>query len=94
MVDRANTVSFGRLLLQLPPSPLRACASTWAKFAVLACADDFDGGLAVFHGPRCVARFDADGRHRPDARIRQRDIVLAAVKDAARRSWRCIRGYP
>jgi hypothetical protein len=63
VVDRANTVSFGRLRLQLPPSPLRA---HYVKARVRVHQYP-DGGLAVFHGPRCLARFDADGRHRPDA---------------------------
>jgi len=63
VVDRANTVSFGRLRLQLPPSPLRA---HYVKARVRV-RQYPDGGLAVFHGPRCLARFDAEGRHRPDA---------------------------
>ena len=63
VVDRANTVSFGRLKLQLPPSPLRA---HYVKARVRV-RQYCDGGLAVFHGPRCVARFDDEGRHRPDA---------------------------
>lgn len=66
VVDRANTVSFGRLRLQLPPSPLRA---HYVKARVRVHQYP-DGGLTVFHGPRCLARFDAEGRHRPDAPTR------------------------
>jgi transposase len=63
VVDRANTVSFGRLRLQLPQSPLRA---HYVKARVRV-RQYPEGRLAVFHGPRCLARFDAEGRHRPDA---------------------------
>ena len=57
VVDRANTVSWGRLRLQLPQSPLRA---HYVKARVRVHHYP-DGALAVFHGPRCIARFSADG---------------------------------
>jgi transposase len=61
VVDRANTVSWGRLKLQLPQSPLRA---HYVKARVRVHQYP-DGGLAVFHGPRCIARFTADGQPAP-----------------------------
>jgi hypothetical protein len=61
VVDRANTVSWGRLRLQLPQSPLRA---HYVKARVRVHQYP-DAALAVFHGPRCIARFSADGQHAP-----------------------------
>jgi transposase len=61
VVDRANTVSWGRLKLQLPQSPLRA---HYVKARVRVHQYP-DAALAVFHGPRCIARFSADGHHAP-----------------------------
>jgi hypothetical protein len=58
VVDRANTVSFGRLRLQLPQSPLRA---HFVKARVRV-HEYPDGVLAVFHGPRCIARYNARAR--------------------------------
>jgi hypothetical protein len=57
VVDRANTVSWGRLRLQLPQSPLRA---HFVKARVRV-HEYPDGALAVFHGPRCIARYTAQG---------------------------------
>jgi transposase len=57
VVARDNTVSFGQLKLQLPESPLRA---HFVKAAVRVHQYP-DGTLAVFHGPRCLARYDAAG---------------------------------
>ena len=57
VVARDNTVSFGRLRLQLPPSPLRP---HYVKARVRVHQYP-DGGLAVFHGPRAIARYTADG---------------------------------
>ena len=58
VVDRDNTVSFGRLKLQLPQSPLRP-HFVKAKVRVHQYPD---GTLAVFHGPRPIARYDAAGK--------------------------------
>ena len=55
VVDRANTVSWGRRKLQLPQSPLRA---HFVKARVRV-HEYPDGALAVFHGPRCIARYSA-----------------------------------
>jgi len=61
VVDRANTVSWGRMKLQLPPSPLRA---HYVKARVR--VHEYPAGdLAVFHGPRCIARYNAQGKEVP-----------------------------
>jgi Helix-turn-helix domain len=57
VVSHDNTVSFGRLQLQLPESPLRR---HFVKVQVRVHHYP-DGTLAVFHGPRCLARYDAAG---------------------------------
>src|SRR6516162_7709962 len=57
VVDRANTVSWGRQRLQLPESPLRP---HFVKARVRV-HEYPDGALAVFHGPRCIARYNARG---------------------------------
>ncbi len=57
IVARDNTVSFGRLKLQLPESPLRP---HYVKARVRVHHYP-DGALAVFHGPRPIARYDDQG---------------------------------
>ncbi len=57
VVNRDNTVAWERLKLQLPASPLR---HHFVKARVRVRAYP-DGTLAVFHGPRRLARFTADG---------------------------------
>jgi transposase len=57
VVGRDNTVSWERLKLQLPDSPLR---HHWVKARVRVHAYP-DGKLALFHGPRCIARYTAEG---------------------------------
>ena len=57
VVGRDNTVSFEGLKLQLPESPLR---HHFVKARVRVHRYP-DGALAVFHGPRCLARYDAAG---------------------------------
>jgi transposase len=56
-VDKDNTVVFARLRLQIPPSPLR---SHFVKARVRV-RRYHDGSHAIFHGPRCLARYDAAG---------------------------------
>lgn len=56
-VGNDNTVTFHRLRLQIPPSPLRA-HFVKARVKVRHYADD---SYAIFHGPRCIARHDATG---------------------------------
>jgi transposase len=55
VVGRDNTVSYGRLKLQLPESPLR---HHFVKARVRVHQYP-DGALAIFHGPRCLARYSA-----------------------------------
>lgn len=58
VVGRDNTVAYARLKLQLPESRTRA---HYVKARVKV-RQYPDGALSVFHGPRCLARYDADGR--------------------------------
>jgi hypothetical protein len=57
VVSRDNTVVWGRLVLQLPESPMRR---HYVKARVKV-RQYPDGALAVFHGPRAIARYRADG---------------------------------
>lgn len=57
VVGNDNTVVLHRIRLQLPPSPLRA-HYVRASVKVRRYAD---GSHAVFHGPRCIGRYDAAG---------------------------------
>ena len=58
VVERDNTVSWRKLKLQLPDSPLR---HHWVKARVRVHQYP-DDQLALFHGPACIARYDALGR--------------------------------
>ena len=58
VVGRDNTVSYARLKLQLPESRVRA---HYVKARVKV-REYPDGTLSVFHGPRCLARYDRGGR--------------------------------
>jgi transposase len=53
----ANCVSFNRLKLQIPASPLRA---HFVKARVKV-RQYHDGTHAIFHGPRCLGRYDRRG---------------------------------
>ena len=53
-----NTVRYQGLNLQIPQDPHRF---HYVKVTVRVHAYP-DGTLAVFHGPRCLARYHADGR--------------------------------
>ncbi len=57
VVGNDNTVRYRRLVLQLPQSPLRP---HFVKARVRV-HEYPDGTLAVFHGPRCLARYDHQG---------------------------------
>jgi hypothetical protein len=57
VVGRDNTVSYGGLRLQIPQSPLRA---HYVK-AHVRVHQYPDGGLAVLHGPRPIARYTSEG---------------------------------
>jgi hypothetical protein len=56
-VGNDNTVSYNRLKLQIPASPLRA---HFVK-ANVKVRQYHDGTHAIFHGPRCLGRYDAKG---------------------------------
>jgi winged helix-turn helix protein len=58
VVGRDNTVAYRTLRLQLPESRMRA---HYVKARVKV-RDYPDGTLSIFHGPRCLARYAADGR--------------------------------
>jgi transposase len=64
VVGNDNTVRYRGLTLQIPPSPLR---HHFVKVRVRV-HDYPDGTLAIFHGPRCLARYRADGSPLDDAR--------------------------
>ena len=79
VVARDNTVAFENKRLQLPESPLR---HHWvgAKVRVHAYPD---ASVAIFHGPRLLARYDADGRLRQSP---PRAAATAARPAASRRA--------
>jgi transposase len=56
-VGKDNTVTFGRRQLQIPPSPLRP-HFVHVRVKV---RQYHDGGHAVFHGQRCLGRYDSAG---------------------------------
>jgi transposase len=56
-VGNDNCVSFNRLKLQIPPSPLRP---HFVK-ATVKVRRYPDGSHAIFHGPRCLGRYDQTG---------------------------------
>lgn len=58
VVGGDNTMRYEGLVLQIPPSP------SWRPHFVKATVRVRrypDGGLAIFHGPRCIARYNANG---------------------------------
>jgi hypothetical protein len=57
MVGNDNTVRYRGLSLQIPPSPIRP---HFVKVRVRVHHYP-EGTLAIFHGPRCLARYRADG---------------------------------
>jgi transposase len=56
-VGNDNTVAFHTLRLQIPPSPLRA---HFVRSTVKV-RQYHDGSHAIFHGPRCIGRYDEHG---------------------------------
>lgn len=69
VVARDNTVAYEGLRLQLPQSPLRP---HYVKARVKVRRYP-DGALAVFHGPRCLARYDGAGQ------LSQAELLRAAA---------------
>jgi transposase len=57
VVGNDNTVIFGKLRLQIEPSPLRP---HFVK-ATVAVRRYADNTLAIFYGPRCIGRYRPDG---------------------------------
>ncbi len=57
-VGHDNTVAFNQLRLQIPESPLRP---HYVR-AIVKVRQYPDGTHAIFHGPRCLARYDCEGR--------------------------------
>jgi transposase len=58
VVGKDNTVRYAGLVLQIPESRHR---HHYVKASVRVHQHE-DGSLALFHGPRCLARYDAAGR--------------------------------
>ena len=68
-----NTVRYQGLSLQIPQDPHRF---HYVKVTVRV-HEYPDGTLAVFHGPRCLARYHADSRLIVDPRPTGRDNISA-----------------
>jgi hypothetical protein len=93
VVGNDNCVSFLNRKLQIPESPLRP---HFVK-ATVKVHQYPAGGLAIFHGRRCLERYDSKGVPIGEPRVegharqaagpsrRQARAVLGAVKDASRR---------
>jgi hypothetical protein len=93
VVANDNCVSFLNRKLQIPESPPRA---HFVK-ATVKVHQYPDGGLAIFHGRRCLGRYDATGVLASDPTAgagektatgpssQEGRAVLGAVKDASRR---------
>ena len=93
LVGNDNCVSFLNRKLQIPESPLRP---HFVK-ATVKVHHYPDGGLAVFHGRRCLGRYDSKGVPIGEPRVsdeaktssgpsrRDARTVLGTVKDASRR---------
>jgi transposase len=93
VVGNDNCVSFLNRKLQIPESPLRP---HFVK-ATVKVHQYPAGGVAIFHGRRCLGRYDSKGVPLGEPRVRgherqaagpsrrQARAVLGAVKDASRR---------
>lgn len=57
-VNKDNTVNYNKKILQLPKiEPIGNYAKTKVRVN-----EYIDGSMAIFHGPRCLARYDHDGK--------------------------------
>ena len=66
-VGHDNCVSYRTLKLQIPESPMRPhFVKARVKVHVYP-----DGSHAVFHGPRCIGRYDEKGRLKDDAYVQR-----------------------
>jgi len=79
VVGNDNTVSYGRRRLQIPPSPLRP-HYVRAKVRV---HDYPDATLALFHGPRCLARYAEDGTLQEQTHGRRNPLRPSSPVDKA-----------
>jgi transposase len=78
VVAKDNTVRYQGLSLQIPQDPHRF---HYVKVTVRV-HEYSDGTLAVFHGPRCLARYHADGRViEPEAESRRRKAPTVRSRD-------------
>lgn len=89
VVANDNTVRYQGRSLQIPPDAHRF---HYVKATVRVHAYP-DGSLAVFHGPRCLARYNAEGqlsdstaggRHQKDSTLRSRNRPIVAPRATAR----------
>jgi transposase len=79
VVAKDNTVRYQGLSLQIPPDRHRF---HYVK-ATVRVHEYPDGTLAVFHGPRCLARYDAEGR-----------LIETGQAHPSRRRQTCASGDP
>ena len=78
VVGNDNTVRYHGLALQIPPSPARP-HYVRAKVRV---HEYPDGHRAVFHRPRCLARYDRGGETLEDAVLHHSDLSGANLEKA------------
>jgi hypothetical protein len=85
-VGNDNCVSFLNRKLQIPASPLRA---HFVK-ATVKVHQYPDGELAIFHGRRCLGRYDSSGVPigEPHAAHQERNSVDPSAVSLAPCSWR------
>lgn len=79
VVGRDNTVSFEGDRLQIPESAIRA---HFVK-ATVKVRQYPDGRRAIFHGPRCIARFEADGTPAASTRVAPRHAGASVPEGAS-----------
>ena len=82
VVANDNTVRYQGLSLQIPQDPHRF---HYVKVTVRV-HEYPDGTLAVFHGPRCLARYHSDGRLIETEARRRTDPPFSVTRPADRRS--------
>lgn len=94
--NNGNTVRYQGRRLQIPSDSYRF---HYVKVTVR--GYDYPAGtLAVFHGPRCLARYDAAGQliepegacgHQKDSTVRSRDRLIVDLRATVRESISCAR---
>ena len=88
VVGRDNTVSWDGQRLQIPESAVR---SHYVK-ANVKVRQYPDGCVAIFHGPRCIARFDTDGQPVPIERVAKPKAAVLVGRSVASCSTASRRG--